>query len=76
MWLAAPEAMGQIVSVNHGDQQYPVVDGVVEVPDKAMARILLGMGFVLTGEPTSKEPGGGDDSAGKNKPKPLTRGKR
>ena len=77
MWLTAPEAIGEIVSVSHGDQQYPVVDGVVEVPDKAIADILVGMGFVLSGEPTSKAPSGGDGFAGPDKPKPLRlKGKR
>ena len=80
MWLKAPTTLGQIVSVSHEGGQYPVVDGMVEVPDTA--RILLEQGFVQTGPPeamvSQAKPSGGDGSAGNDKPKPLilNKGKR
>ena len=82
MWLKAPATLGEIVSISHGNQQYPVVDGVVEMPDSH--GILLEMGFIRTGPPLIQvkdptgpaKPSGGDDSAGKDKPKPLRLKKR
>jgi len=55
MKLKAPKGCG---SVSFGGQEYPVVDGVVEVPDEASVLLEPGWGFTLAPVDPPKTPKG------------------